>query len=327
VAKLPPIKDDPRLDLDAEAAYRPQFSLRLLLREYRRPVLLGLVLVVIDAICGLLGPVLIKHGIDNGVMARSSAALFAASGLYLAVTLADLVDQIASTFVTGRTAQRVMLSLRVRIFAQLQRLSLDYYEREMAGRIMTRMTTDVDQFEQLVENGLLAALVSGVTFVGVGVALVTVDATLGLATLTVVIPLAIATVIFRRRSAVLYDLSRERIATASTSAHSISQRGASSSATCRRRRSSSPERFVTTSPTGGRGRTTPRSRRRHARWARTNSSRRCRTGTCTKYRNEGGRCQQDNASSSHWPALNSSTRRSCYSTRPRPTLTSPPRLA
>ena len=63
------------------------------------------------------------------------------------VTLADLVDEVGETFVTGRTAQRVMLSLRIRIWAQLQRLALDYYEREMAGRIMTRMTTDVDQFE------------------------------------------------------------------------------------------------------------------------------------------------------------------------------------
>ena len=106
-----------------------------------------------------------------------------------------------------------MLSLRIRIWAQLQRLSLDYYEREMAGRIMTRMTTDVDQFESLIENGLLSALVSFVTFVGVGVALVVINAELGLCTLT------------RRRPAGrrdrrlppagaprLYDLSRERIA-------------------------------------------------------------------------------------------------------------------
>ena len=73
-----------------------------------------------------------------------------------------------------------MLSLRIRIWAQLQRLSLDYYERELAGRIMTRMTTDVDQFESLVTNGLLSALVAFVTFVGVGVALVVVDVELGL---------------------------------------------------------------------------------------------------------------------------------------------------
>ena len=138
--------------------------------------------------------------------------LFAASAVYLAVTLADLVDEIGETFVTGRVAQRIMLSLRIRIWAQLQRLSLDYYESEMAGRIMTRMTTDVDQFESLIENGLLLALVSFVTFVGVGVALVLFNLELGLCALSVVIPLAIATVMFRRRAAHLYDVSRDRIA-------------------------------------------------------------------------------------------------------------------
>src|ERR1700712_5575421 len=82
----------------------------------------------------------------------------------------------------------------------------------MAGRTMTRMTTDVDQFESVIENGLLSALVSFVTFVGVGIALLLINLELGLCTLTVAIPLAIATVLFRRRSSVLYDQSRERIA-------------------------------------------------------------------------------------------------------------------
>jgi ATP-binding cassette subfamily B protein len=212
VDALGPVRDVPAVDLPREARQERQFTLARLLREFRKPLLLGLVFVVLDAIAGLLGPYLVKTGIDGGVEAGSAAVLFGASALFLVVTLADLLDEIAETFVTGRIAQRVMLSLRIRIFAQLQRLSLDYYEREMAGRIMTRMTTDVDQFESLIQNGLLSALVSVVTFCGVGVALVTVNLELGLCTLTVVIPLAIATVFFRRRSARLYDISRERIA-------------------------------------------------------------------------------------------------------------------
>ena len=160
----------------------------------------------------LAGPVLVKTGLDNGVARGSSVVLFVAAGVFLVVTLVDLVDEIGETFVTGRTAQRIMLSLRIRIWAQLQRLSLDYYEREMAGRIMTRMTTDVDQFESLIENGLLSALVSIVTFVGVGIALVVINTELGLWTLSVVIPLAVATVVFRRKAARLYSISRERIA-------------------------------------------------------------------------------------------------------------------
>jgi ATP-binding cassette subfamily B protein len=212
VAALRPVRDVAEVDLAAETRRRHRFTLPGLLREFRKPLLFGLVLVILDALASLEGPVLVKTGIDNGVAAGSKAVLFAASALFLVVTLADLVDEIGETFVTGRAAQRVMLSLRIRIWAQLQRLSLDYYEREMAGRIMTRMTTDVDQFESLIQNGLLSALVSFVTFAGVGVALVVFDLELGLLTLSVVVPLAIGTVIFRRRAARLYNLARDRIA-------------------------------------------------------------------------------------------------------------------
>jgi ATP-binding cassette, subfamily B, bacterial len=212
VAALPPVRDAADIDLDQESRHQRQFSLGRLLSGFRRPLLVGLFLVVIDSLAALSGPVLVKTGIDNGVAKGSEAVLLLASVVFLAVTLVDLVVEIGETFVTGRAAQRIMLSLRVRIFAQLQRLSLDYYEREMAGRIMTRMTTDVDQFESLIENGLLSALVSLVTFLGVGVALVVINRTLGLATLTVAVPLAIATFFFRRRAAYLYDQARERVA-------------------------------------------------------------------------------------------------------------------
>jgi len=211
VDALPPVRDFVALDVERESRRDRAFNLRRLLAEFRRPLLVGLVLVVIDALASLAGPVFVKTGLDSGVAKGSLATLLIVSGVYLAITLVDLVDEIAETFVTGRAAQRIMLSLRIRIWAQLQRLSLDYYEREMPGRIMTRMTTDVDQFESLIENGLLSALVSMVTFVGVGVALVVINPELGLCTLTVVVPLGIATVVFRGKAARLYDLSRERI--------------------------------------------------------------------------------------------------------------------
>ena len=212
VEALRPVRDVASVDLTREARRVRGFDLRRVISEFRGPLTVGLVLVVLDALAALAGPVLVRVGIDDGVSRGSHAVLLAASAAYLVVTLADLVDEVAATFVTGRTAQRIMLSLRIRIWAQLQRLSLDYYEREMAGRIMTRMTTDVDQFESLIENGLLAALVAAVTFVGVGAALVAMDPELGLSTLSVVVPLGVATVAFRRRAARRYDLARERIA-------------------------------------------------------------------------------------------------------------------
>ena len=212
VEALPPVRDSFEPDLEQETRADPQFSMMRLVREFRWSFGLGLLLVVLDAVAALAGPYFVKVGVDQGVSAGSEDVLWLASAAFLVVALADLLDQVAATFVTGRTSQRVMAGLRIRIWAQLHRLSLDYYEREMAGRIMTRMTTDVDQFETLIENGLLQALVSLVTFVGVGVVLLLMDLELALATLVVIVPLAVATVLFRRITTRLYDVVRESLA-------------------------------------------------------------------------------------------------------------------
>jgi ATP-binding cassette subfamily B protein len=212
VAALRPIRDEARIDVEAESRPDQEFSLWGFIRSYKRPLVLGLILVILDALAGLAGPLLIEKGIDQGVVAGSETVILVATLIFLVITLADLVDSIAETFITGRTAERLMLALRIKIFAQLQRLSIDYYEEEMAGRIMTRMTTDVDSLEALLESGLLTAVVSVCTFVGVGVALMFINWRLAAATLAVIIPLGIATAIFRRRAVRIYDRARERIA-------------------------------------------------------------------------------------------------------------------
>ncbi|CAM5266745.1 ATP-binding cassette subfamily B protein OS=Streptomyces albaduncus OX=68172 GN=FHS32_000233 PE=4 SV=1 [Streptomyces griseoloalbus] len=105
---------------------------------------------------------------------------------------------------TGRTGERVLYALRLKIFAQLQRLGLDYYERELTGRIMTRMTTDVDALSTFLQTGLVTAFVSVVTFFGIMVALLVIDAGLRH-------PLVVATYFFRRASVKAYELARERV--------------------------------------------------------------------------------------------------------------------
>jgi len=159
------------VDLEHETETGTAFSLWSFLGRFRGALGLGLMLVLFDSLASLAGPYLVRAGINDGVVTGSRSALVAASAAFLAVVLLDLLDSIAETFVTGRTAERLMLALRIRIWAKLQRQSLDYYEREMAGRIMTRMTTDVDSFETLLETGLLSAVVGFCTFTGVGVAL------------------------------------------------------------------------------------------------------------------------------------------------------------
>nr|WP_189847753.1 ABC transporter ATP-binding protein [Streptomyces omiyaensis] len=211
VAALPSAADTP--DVDEARAVEPEasYGLRRLLRGFGAPLLISLGLVALDAGAGLLLPVLIRHGIDEGVNRLAIGAVWAASALALVTVLVQWAAQTAETRMTGRTGERVLYALRLKIFAQLQRLGLDYYERELTGRIMTRMTTDVDAMSTFLQTGLVTAFVSVVTFFGIMVALLVLDLQLALVVFATLPVLALATYWFRRSSVKAYELARERI--------------------------------------------------------------------------------------------------------------------
>ena len=214
VDALPPVTDQPRVDLAAELDDRGPFLLSRFIRPYRRPLLLGVILVVLDTLAALAGPGLVRQGIDHGVLPLhpSEGALWAASIALFVIVALDWIVSVAQSLVTGKTAERMLYALRARIFGHLQRLALDYYDREMAGRIMTRMTTDVDALSNLLQTGLVNALVSVLSFFGVAAALLYYNAELALVAFTVMPFLFVATWWFRNRSHVAYDQARERIA-------------------------------------------------------------------------------------------------------------------
>ncbi|MFF5569393.1 ABC transporter ATP-binding protein [Streptomyces luteogriseus] len=211
VEALPPATDVP--DVDEAKAVRPEesYGLRRLLRGFGLPLLVSLALVATDAGMGLLLPVLIRHGIDSGVTQAALGAVWAAALLGLLTVAVQWAAQIGETRMTGRTGERILYSLRLKIFSQLQRLGLDYYERELTGRIMTRMTTDVDALSTFLQTGLVTAFVSVVTFFGIMVALLVIDVELALVVFATLPPLIIATFFFRRASVKAYELARERV--------------------------------------------------------------------------------------------------------------------
>ncbi|MEV0179472.1 ABC transporter ATP-binding protein [Streptomyces sp. NPDC050625] len=211
VEALPPATDTP--DVDETRAVRPEnsYGLTRLLRGFGLPLLAGLLLVAVDAGMGLLLPILIRHGIDQGVTRLALGAVWSASLLALLAVLVQWTAQIGETRITGRTGERVLYALRLKIFAQLQRLGLDYYERELTGRIMTRMTTDVDALSTFLQTGLVTAFVSLVTFFGIMGVLLVLDVQLALVVFATLPPLIVATFFFRRASVKAYELARERV--------------------------------------------------------------------------------------------------------------------
>lgn len=213
LAKLPAANDDPHVDIAAAAEQPPeQFRVLRFVRPWRRWLVFGLLLVAGDALLTVIGPLLIRYGIDNGVRDGSTTVIWATSLAFGFITLMDWAVRWAAAFVTGRTAERMLLALRIRIFSHLQRLSLDFYDTEMDGRVMTRMTTDVEALSQLVQSGLVNAVVGVATCLGVAVFLVLQSPLLALAAASVLPFLVGSTIWYQRRSSRAYRLARDAIA-------------------------------------------------------------------------------------------------------------------
>ncbi|MFE2098658.1 MULTISPECIES: ABC transporter ATP-binding protein [unclassified Streptomyces] len=206
--------EDPAVDEDALARdVGGTFGLRRLTRGFRLPLAAGLVLVSADVLCGLAQPYAVRRGIESITDGAAPAALAAACAAALAVTLLRWLVQRGSLRVTGRTGERLLYALRVRMAAQLHRLGLDHYEREADGRTLTRMTTDVDAVSGFLQTGLTGFLAGLLTMGGVLVVLLVANPVLLLAALLLLPALYLATAVFRRRSLVAYRLARERTAT------------------------------------------------------------------------------------------------------------------
>jgi ATP-binding cassette subfamily B protein len=210
--ELPPANDTPDIDVAREASPATSFSLRSFIAPYRKWLAIGFALVAFDAILTLLGPFSVRYGIDHGVRRLNTGPLWLATLGFTFVAAADWITTVCYTRITGRTAERLLFALRIRVFAHLQRMSLDYYDGEMAGRVMTRMTTDIDALQQLLQTGLVSAIVSGFTCTGVFVFLAVLAPRLALVAFAALPPLLLATFVYQRKSSVTYAEARDRIA-------------------------------------------------------------------------------------------------------------------
>jgi ATP-binding cassette subfamily B protein len=206
----------PHVDEKAAMTAEPGFGLRTLLKPFTLPLGAGLFLLMMDAAMGLLSPALVRYGIDEGVRRTAFGAVLTASALGLIVLIVRWAAQTSGSRLAGRTSERILYTLRIKIFAHLQRLGLDYYESQPTGRIMTRMTTDVDDLATFAQSGLVTGIVNLLTSVGILIALLVIDLRLSLMVLVFLPVLLVATLVFRRKAVWAYALSRDRIGIVNT---------------------------------------------------------------------------------------------------------------
>ena len=192
-----------------------RLSLWRLLTKYPGMLVLAGVLVVVVAVASQVGPSLTEYAINNGMTKGhfSFAVVVGAAIAYLVFVVVTALAQRFQVQVTGRLAAWVMNDLRVKVFAHLQRLSLGFFTEEKAGVVMSRMTSDIENLQQLLQDGLSQLAIQGLTMVVITVILFTINVKLALITVVLILPaLFAASVWFKRASERGYDRVRDGIA-------------------------------------------------------------------------------------------------------------------
>ena len=192
------------MDQQDEALERPYDAalLRRLLRyalPYRRDVVLAVVLLLAGGLLALVGPWLTQRALDVAIPRRDGGLLVLLTAAFLGALLIEFVQEYASTLVTTRIGQQVMFDLRAQLFERLQRLSISYFDRNPVGRLITRVTSDVETLNELFSSGLVALFGDFFTLAAIMVAMLVMDWRLALVAFTVIPLIWIIAVIFRRR--------------------------------------------------------------------------------------------------------------------------------
>lgn len=184
---------------EAGRAYDHRLMRRLLgyLRPYRAQVWLAAGVVLLDALAQLAGPLLTREAIDRGIRRHDLVRLDQVAVLYLLVLLASFGLGYLQNQIMQRVGQRVMMDLRMAIFRKLQRLPLAFYDRNPVGRLMTRVTNDVDVLNELVTAGVLALFVDVFALVGILIAMWRLNAELLGVAFSVVPLIFVVTLTFR----------------------------------------------------------------------------------------------------------------------------------
>lgn len=187
-----------------------------LLRPRRRALVVASVVIVVETAASLAGPWLVRLGIDRGIPAlvdgRGTGVIMLVVAAYAAAAVLSAGANRAFLVLTGRIGQDVLLELRGRLFAHLQRLSLAFHERYTSGRVVSRLTSDVDAIAELCQTGLVTLVAAALQLVGIAAVLLLLDLPLGALTLLVVPAMAVLTRWFRDRSEHAYRATRATVA-------------------------------------------------------------------------------------------------------------------
>lgn len=197
--------------LDRKAAGQVMRRAGRTLRPYRRSLLAALGLLVTFTLCTIAGPYLVRYGIDHGIRDEDSGALNLAVGVYVAVAILGFAVNRFQIVTISTVGEGFLRDMRNRVFDHLLKLSMPYYDREKAGVVVSRMTSDIDSLQELVQQGLLQ-FVSSVLLILLTLLLLALTSWQLLLVVAIPLPfVALASRRFQRDSNLAYLTIRDRI--------------------------------------------------------------------------------------------------------------------
>ena len=195
-------------------AYDARLMRRLLryLRPYRALVAAALGLLMVSGVLQLVGPLLTREVIDRALPAGDLSTVYRAAALFFGALLVQFACEYGETMLTSLLGQRVMRDLRMEIFSQLQRLSISFFDRNPVGRLVTRVTSDVEALNEMFTAGVVAGLGDLFTLVAISVVMIVIDWRLAVASFLVIPLLVLVSLQFQKRVRTLYREIRTRLA-------------------------------------------------------------------------------------------------------------------
>ena len=195
-------------------AYDARLMRRLLtyLKPYRGSVVIALLVIIGHSVLQLAQPYLMKLAIDQYIAAGDMAGLNRIALVFLFVLISAFVLEYVRTYTLQLTGQRIMFDLRMEIYSHLQRLDMRFYDRNPVGRLMTRVTTDVDVLNDMFASGIVTVFGDIFMLVGIMTVLVSMDWRLALIAFSVLPLIIFMTQWFRRNVRETYRTVRLWIA-------------------------------------------------------------------------------------------------------------------
>jgi ATP-binding cassette subfamily B protein len=186
--------------------------LAVFVRPYWRRLALALALLFGAAFAELAPPYLVSQAIDGPIAAGDPAGLLPIFGLYIGALALSFSCRYGQTYIMQSTGQQVMVDIRMRIFSHIQRMSLSFFDRNPVGRLITRLTNDVDALNEFLAQGMVSLLGDSARLVFIVITMLLLNWRLALISFMMLPLMILATMFFQRVMRSAFRAVRQRLA-------------------------------------------------------------------------------------------------------------------